>query len=120
MKRLLLLVMLAFVAGCNATPGSGEKIGQIIRLHRVGLLNETWEGELIRGGLQGGSGAIGVQPFHFTVSDNNPELVKQVQAALRTQAEVLVTYDLPVMFSLMSSDSGAFLTSITFVKDETP
>ena len=111
----LLVVAASCVWGCgiNENPGTGEKIGQIVRLNRTGILSSTWEGQLIRGGFTDGSGTVGAAPFHFTVPDNDGALVAQVQEALRNQQEVIITYEIEGIYGLTRSDGGVFLTGIT-------
>ena len=89
--------------------GGGEKIGSITRLQRTGVFCKTWEGEIIRGGLNSGSGVVGTA-FHFTVEDD--ALAQQVQKAMEAQQEVKISYH-QEGFTLCRSDSGDdFLTKI--------
>lgn len=106
----LLIACLATACGLN-TPAEGEKIGTIVRVQRSGVLTKTWEGQLIRGGMNNGSGVMGIAPFHFTIED--PKLLTAVQAAMEHQTEVLVTYRDEGIYSFSRSDSGGtFLLSI--------
>ena len=89
--------------------GGGEKIGSITRLQRTGVFCKTWEGEIIRGGLNSGSGVVG-SAFHFTVEDD--ALAQQVQKAMEAQQEVKISYK-QEGFTLCRSDShNYFLTKI--------
>lgn len=111
MKKLAILLTLT-LGGCAfaSDPGTGEKIGQVIKLSHQGIIIPTWEAQLIRGGMSNGSGAFGVKPFDFTVSD---ELVPDVQRAIEAQTEVLIHYYRPFIYSLFASDSrGYYLVSI--------
>src|SRR3989344_1161162 len=127
---LLVLVLLGLAVwpllAWNERPGKGEKIGQIVRINEQGRLwtvslglitiCKTWEGQLIRGGLDDGSGAFGVAPFDFTVPTD--ELVRKVEHYMRTQTEVVVRYSTDyVYFKCNSESSGVFLTSIEPIKD---
>ena len=114
MRKLLYITLPAiFLIGCGYT-GSGEKVGQIIKLNHAGFWNQTWEGESIRGGMNNGSGASSTI-FNFTVKDQN--LLPLVQDALDKQYEVKLeyVYDWPAPFS--SDSDGAFLTKITKLSD---
>jgi hypothetical protein len=102
--------------GCNPNhPGTGEKIGQVVKLSYGGVIKDTWEGQLIRGGMNNGSGSFGTTPFDFTVED--PKLVPIVQAYMSNQTEVVIKYRREGVYSVFRSDShGAFLIEITPVK----
>ncbi len=89
--------------------GSGEKIGSITRLNRMGVFCKTWEGEIIRGGLNTGSGVMG-QAFHFTVESD--ELAKQVERAMNNQQEVRISYRAEGMSFCRSDSDNYFLTKI--------
>jgi|GEM_PF-2749993 len=107
------LVLLVFFAGCgiNTDPGSGEKIGQIVKVSKEGMFFDTQEAQLIRGGLTSGSGAFGTVPFNFTIEDE--ALVKKVQEYMQNQREVIIKYRIEGIYSRSRSGShGHFLISI--------
>lgn len=110
----LVFACLLGVVGCQTkVMQQGTKVGTVIKLSQHGFLDscKTWEGELLRGGMQGGSGGFSTTPLHFTVND--PALLKQVQQALDEQYEVEVTYT--EYFGPMpcaSNSQGYFLGSI--------
>ena len=108
------LVLVALVAtGCstNESPGTGEKIGQIVKLSKQGLLCKTWEGQIIRGGISDGSGAFGTVPFDFTIESD--EMAQKAKEYMQNQTEVLIKYRIELVYALCSSESaGYFVTSI--------
>jgi hypothetical protein len=117
MKHLSLiasLFVLAFVPGCGCNihhPGKGQKIGQIVKLSYGGVFRDTWEGQLIRGGLSDGSGTVGIAPFDFTVEDK--ALIPIIQGYMSNQTEVIITYQTEGIYSVLRSNSGGdFLLSI--------
>lgn len=89
--------------------GGGEKIGSITRLQRTGAFCKTWEGEIIRGGLNSGSGVVG-NAFHFTVEDD--ALAQQVQKAMEAQQEVKISYKQEAVSFCRSDSDSHFLTKI--------
>lgn len=108
----VLLTCLSSV-GCmlNTSPGTGEKIGQIVKLSSQGIMCATWEGQLIRGGMTGGSGTIGAQPFDFTIESK--EMADKAQQFMADQTEVVIKYRMEGVYSACRSDSGGhFLVSI--------
>lgn len=107
--RVLLVALSAILlAGCWDT-GGGEKIGSITRLNRAGVFCKTWEGEIIRGGLNTGSGVMG-QAFHFTIEDDS--LAKDVEKYMLSQQEVKITYRSELNTWCRSDSHGVFLTKI--------
>lgn len=113
-KKLALLVafllMGTLMSGCWDR-GSGEKIGTITRLNRVGTFCKTWEAEIIRGGLNTGSGVMG-QSFHFTVESD--ELAKDVEKYMNSQQEVKISYKMELVTFCRSERESEdhFLTKI--------
>ena len=113
MAMLFVLLLAVAVSGCggNTSPGTGEKIGQIVKLSKQGIFCKTYEGQLIRGGLTDGSGAFGVAPFDFTVE--NEEMARKVEEYMRKQTEVIIKYSMEGIYSACRSESsGHFLLSI--------
>jgi len=105
------------LAGC-IQDSSGEKAGSITRLSKDGWipLCKTWEGEILRGGLNNGSGAFGAA-FHFTIDDS--ALMDEVKKALESQQEVKIHYhhEKFVLLGTCSSKSdGYFLDSIEVIR----
>ena len=104
--------MAALMTGCgvNTNNGDGSRTGQFVALHKKGLFVKTWEAELIKGGMSGGSGSFGVAPFWVTVPEN---MAAQVQSNLDNSTEVEIKYHTAGIYSLFSSDSdGDFLLTI--------
>lgn len=111
-KTMLFLLALASLTACgiNGSPGNGEKIGQIVKLSKVGLFSKTWEGEIVRGGFQGGGGVNG-QAFYFTVESDS--LAKQVTDFMERQTEVRIHYRTEGIYAIARTESGGdFLVSI--------
>lgn len=114
MKLLIISALVCLsVCGCgiNAQPGTGSKIGQITRVKKVGILNKTWEAELIRGGFSNGSGTVGTRPFEFTIETD--AMAEQCIKYMTNQTEVVIEFQSEGIYSLSRTDSGGeFLTSI--------
>ena len=114
-RRVTLLMLIAVVAislgcGLNSSPGTGEKIGQVVKLSRQGMLNATWEGQLIRGGMSGGSGTLGTA-FDFTIEDD--AMAQKAMEYMQNQTEVIIRYRMEGIYNLWRTESsGHFLTSI--------
>lgn len=117
MKKLAAIVTVLALSSCgiNTSPGTGSKVGQIVKLAKVGMVSETWEAELIRGGLTNGSGAVGSAPFDFTIEGD--EAAALVGKFMHDQTEVEVNYRTEGLFAATRSESnGHFLVTIAPVK----
>lgn len=121
----ILLLLAAIVVGSmgtgcvNVSHGKGEKIGQVVKFSQQGFIRDTWEGQLIRGGMSGGSGSFGTVPFNFTVEGSG--LVKKVQEYMRDQTEVVITYRIEGVYSpFRSESSGHFLIGVEPAKKVEP
>lgn len=114
-KKIAIIGSIVVLTACGDT-GGGEKVGSITKLAQQGLLCKTWEGQIIRGGFQNGSGASGAA-FDFTI-DNNPELVKKVEHLLNTQQEVKLTYRTEFVTWCRSDSRNHFLTDIEALGQE--
>ena len=107
-----MVLVAASLSGCWVT-GEGEKVGVITKLAKEGSFIGTWEAEIVRGGLTGGSGVNG-QSFHFTIE--NEKLVKQVEAAMEAGNEVQIKYVREKFAPFRSETGNNFLKSITIIK----
>jgi prepilin-type N-terminal cleavage/methylation domain-containing protein len=95
----------------NISNGTGEKIGHVIQLNHRGFMRNTWEAQLIRGGMTNGNGAFGVQPFNFTIEDAG--LLKKVDQYRKENIEVNIKYRIEGVCNPMRSESKCtFLTGI--------
>lgn len=112
MKKIILIGLLAlFLQGCWEV-SKGEKIGTIVKLAKEGLIIGTWEAELIRGGINNGSGSFGTT-FHFTIE--NSALVEIASKALNQQQEVIIKYHKELITLWRAESDNYFLDSIEIV-----
>lgn len=108
MKKTLLYVaaslLLVTSTGCTKLTGNGEKVGTVIKVSQEGLFFKTNEVEIVRGGMNGGSGAFSTTPLNATVNDD--ELFQKLKDALNNQYEVRVYYR-DYLWTPLSSDSNS-------------
>lgn len=112
MKKLLcgLLLVTPLLTGCWET-ARGEKVGVIVKCAYEGIFIKTFECELIRGGMQNGSGSFG-KSFHFTAE--NPHDITILQTVLETQREVHISYHQELMtLARTETEDNSFLDSIS-------
>jgi len=116
MKKVILFMAVILCCGCNRMTGRGEKVGTIIKLSQEGFWVKTWEAELIRGGMAGGTGAFSTTPLHVTIRDES--LLPAVRKAFDEQKEVVVTYESHALYITFETEcldgnpNCKFLTSI--------
>lgn len=99
----LLAALLLVGCGINSSPGQTDKIGTIVRVGKVGIMTETWEAQLVRGGFQNGSGAQGAA-FNFTIEDY--QMAQLCKKYMEEGREVKITYRSEWIYSQWRSESG--------------
>lgn len=110
MKRVFLILALVFLSACWEV-GTGEKIGVITRVAKTGAFCKTWEATIIRGGLNGGSGAF-AQPFDFTIEGPEADdMAAKLTATMEAQQEVRIKYRSEMNTFCRSDSEDHFLTS---------
>ncbi len=93
MKKLLtvfVLLSMVLIAGCWKVK-SGEKSGVIVKVAKEGKYWGTYEGELIRGGLEDASGVTG-RSFYFTLGQFKSPLIEQAITAMQNNNHVIISY----------------------------
>lgn len=108
MKKILSILICLSLTACYQTQ-EGDKVGTITKLAKQGVIFGTWEGQIIRGGLSGGSGGFG-QAFEFTVE--KPEVLAQMQNAMNAQQEVRIHYHKEAITWLRSESGDYFVDSV--------
>lgn len=88
---LIVLVMSSLLLTGCWTSKSGQKSGIIVKVAKEGRYWGTYEGELIRGGLDNASGATG-REFMFTLGQFKSDLVKQAELAMQNNSHVIIYY----------------------------
>lgn len=109
-KYICLLSVLFILCGCSQT-GTGERVGQVVKISSKGFIHNTTEVEIIKGSLNSGSGSFGSK-FDFTIS--NPELIPVAHQAFDNGKEIIVRYHSTSICPLSSDSPDCdFADSIT-------
>lgn len=112
LKILIIALSIILLSGCWTTE-KGTKIGTLVKIGKQGFLIKTNEAELIRGGLNNGSGVMG-KPFDFTIEDDSMLVI--ANQALDQQKEVKITYHKEwITFWRTETDDNSFLDSIEII-----
>lgn len=114
MKRIVTGVLFAALGlggtGCHlAKPVHGVKTGVIVKIAEEGWLVQTYEAQLLRGGLSDGSGAMG-QAFDFNIKAG-PTL-DAARAAMDSGVEVEVEYERRMITSILDREHPTAPTAI--------
>ncbi len=112
----LVVLLITTVENClNFKNGTGEKIGQIVKVNKEGFLKKTWEAQLIRGGMKDGSGSFGTAPFDFTVPTD--KMASMVKRYMEDGTEVFISYEIEGLYiPFRSGSGGCFLKEIRPLK----
>ena len=113
-KKLIILLPLFMLTACWEV-SSGNKIGVITKLAKQGLFIKTYEGQIIRGGFNSGTGAMG-SAFNFTVE--NPETLKQLQNAMDKQQEVKIFYHAELATFFRSESENHFVDKVEVLTEQ--
>lgn len=111
------LVILSFILSSCIETETGDKIGVVTKCAWEGVIFKTYECELIRGGMNDGSGSFG-KSFHFTVEKK--ELIDDLQKIFSNQKMIKIRYHKEAFTFLRSegeSDNN-FLDEITIIKND--
>ena len=111
-KTILALCALTLLSACGDT-GGGEKNGTITKLATSGVFCKTHEMEIVRGGLNAGTGVNGAS-FDVTIEDDG--LYQTARKAIASGAEVQITYRTEFASFCRSDSHSTFLTGITIVR----
>lgn len=110
---LVAAMFLGAVGGCSRSDGS--RVGTVTKFSQKGLMQKSWEGELLMGGLKTkhtDSGTVGVaNVWEFTVVD--PTIVPQVQSALENGTPVLMKYHQTALYNPFQRDTSYLVTGVS-------
>jgi hypothetical protein len=110
----VVLLISSTLSGCW-TVSNGEKIGTIVKISKEGLLIKTNEAELIRGGMNNGSGSFG-RPFDFTIESE--DMLKTANFALENAKEVKIKYHQELATMWRCKSNNYFLDSIEIINKD--
>lgn len=112
MKKIIVVAILSTLSlsGCWDV-GSGDHVGQVIKMNKQGMFCKTWEVEIIKGGLTSGSGASGGR-FDFTVPEGRTDIIDVLKQAMNTGEEVLVHYSMESASFCRSDSHSVFANSV--------
>lgn len=111
----ILFALIPMGCGKGFNAGEGKKIGQIVKIGQHGMFCSTYEAEIIRGGLNGGSGVNGLA-LDFSITDQ--KLYEQLIEAMEKQQEIELSYTRGKFWGLCTGETGIFATGFKVLGDE--
>jgi hypothetical protein len=105
---LFLLAITCTLGGCIQS-ATGERVGTVTKLSKQGIFCPTYEAEIIKGGMAGGSGAFG-HPFDFTVEDKT--LLDTINTAMAGGKEIKITFHTEEFTFCRSESGGDFVDKV--------
>lgn len=76
--------------GNGRVAGTSERVGTIVKVAEEGFWNQTWEIEIVSGGVLAENEGFASEPFYATVRD--PDLLPLVQQYFDSQEEVQIQF----------------------------
>ncbi|WP_419419774.1 hypothetical protein ACNVED_00260 [Legionella sp. D16C41] len=108
------LMACSLLTGCWKTE-SGQKSGVIVKVAKEGRYWGTYEGELIRGGLDNASGVTG-REFNFTLGQFKSDLVNQAIYAMENNKHVVLTYHCEAYVFPWRGETKCFVDNIKILE----
>ncbi|MBA2655634.1 MAG: hypothetical protein H0U70_01455 [Tatlockia sp.] len=112
----LVLISLGLLSGCWKVK-SGEKSGVIVKVAKEGKYWGTYEGEIIRGGLEDASGVTG-RSFHFTLGQFKSSLVEQALVAMQNNSHVIISYHCDLIVLPWRGETKCFIDKIKEIESK--
>lgn len=111
MKKTLALALVCMaLSGCWTTQ-QGQKTGTLVKVSKEGLFWGTYEGEMVRGGFDSGSGSNG-REFHFTLGQTRNQNVKRAISMMEKNKPITVVYHCEAFVAPWRGENKCFLDKV--------
>lgn len=121
-KFIALLFFLIAIAGCYDY-SQGSRVGTVIKFSKKGLMNKTWEGTMLMGGVaRNRDGILDANIWNFSVDQSgshgeDPEgLIREIQQALESGKRVRIFYTEELFVSPWRADSKYFVRKVEIIE----
>lgn len=101
------------LSGCWTTQ-RGEKHGVLVKLSKEGFIWETYEGELIRGGINDATGSNG-KSFHFSFGQFRSELTRKASISLSQNKPIVLGYHCERFVAPWRGETNCFADSLNIL-----
>jgi len=126
MVELVVVVIILFIlaallgGGCHLLSGysTGNRVGHVTKLSYKGVVNKSWEGELVMGGSRAlAEGGVVGNVWAFTVDKTNTKVIEDLQRAMDRGQLVRLSYE-EGRQTPMAGDTPYRITAVTVVTPE--
>jgi hypothetical protein len=107
MKKLALLSLFLTITACSYS--EGQRVGQVVKLSKKGLIFKTYEGELATM-ASGTSATMIANTFKFSVK--NKELAEKIQASMDAGKQVSLTYEQEFIVFPWEGETDYYITDV--------
>lgn len=120
MKKILISVILGLLAGLVASTAhagcfsEGMRVGTIQKISSKGIVNKSWEGELVQSGYRTRSGSGLLNVWRFSVL--RPDVAKKLDDAAMTGDEVAVKYCQSALHNPLTQSTDYEITDVVLRK----
>lgn len=111
MKSLTAICLLSLMLSGCLTTTKGEKHGVLVKLSKEGSIWATYEGELIRGGINNASGSNG-KAFDFTFGQFKSKLTEKASLALSQNKPIVLGYHCEKFVAPWRGETNCFADSL--------
>lgn len=113
MRKLALIVLLLAGCGRGFDYSDGQRTGVIYKFSQKGYLCKTWEGTMA---ISTGQAVTELVTFDFSVENNNPTLIADINRVLNSGERVRLTYNQRAFTGPCQPDSDYWITKVETVK----
>lgn len=111
---ILILAVLAFILLYLTTKVSyseGDRAGIVSKFSEKGFVLKTHEGEL-NVGAQSDAGNLSINIWHFSVANNDPEIIKKLSDSMLAGKRVRLHYEQKYMKYFWLGDTEYYVTNV--------
>lgn len=107
---ILISIAMGAGGGCgfSGTESDGSRVGIINKISHKGLFIKSWECDMLTGAINEQSEGLSVATWHFTIPENQPELIQIAQEALNKSEKISITYHQDTWYNPFRNKSGGY------------
>lgn len=113
-ELLIIIAMIAIIAGlfggcgCSFQSSKGERTGNVTKLSYKGVFGNSWEGEMVLGGIRTTSdGGVAANIWQFTVPQDE-NLLSKIRYASEHGTRITIKYHQPFFYNTFKNRSGGY------------
>lgn len=114
---ILLVLTMLLLTGCG-NYSEGDRVGQITKFSKRGLIWKTWEGELNLGGMRASADGVVANVFKFSLDSNNKykvdqeQIILDIQYCMDTGVRCKLMYQQEIVIAPWRADHDYIITNV--------